>query len=103
MGGGDHPGPLMLSVNWRLPRHRFGSASLVPVGFRELQEACRNHIRGPGWSPPPMGFYIGILIKSSPPKGGVHKLMILLRDLPKEFLRKFFGEEMGGVRGTQTP
>ena len=44
-----------------------------------------------------------ILIKSSPPKGGVHKLMILLRDLPKEFLRKFFGEEMGGVRGTQTP
>ena len=60
-------------------------------------------IRGPGWSPPPMGFYIGILIKTSPPKGGVHKLVILLRDLPKEFLRKFFGEEMGGVRGTQTP
>ena len=50
-----------------------------------------------------MGFYIGILIKTSPPKGGVHKLMILLRDLPKEFLRKFFGEEMEGVRGTQTP
>ena len=46
-----------------------------------------------------MGFYIGILIKSSPLKGGVHKLMILLRDLPKEFLRKFFGEEMGGYRG----
>ena len=23
-------------------------------------------------------------------------MMILLRDLPKEFLRKFFGEEMGG-------
>ena len=59
--------------------------------------------RGSGWSPPPMGFYIGILIKSSPPKGGVHKLMILLRDLPKDFFRKFFGEEMGGVRGTQTP
>ena len=50
-----------------------------------------------------MGFYIGILIKSSPPKGGVHKLMILLRDLPKEVLRKLFGEEMGRVRGTQTP
>ena len=63
----------------------------------------KEFIRGPRWSPPPMGFYIGILIKSSPPKGGVHKLMILLRDLPKEFLRKFFGEEMGGVRGTQTP
>ena len=50
-----------------------------------------------------MGFYIGILIKSSPPKGGVHKLMILLRDLPKEFLRKFFGEEMGGSGGPRPP
>ena len=44
----------------------------------------------------PMGFCIGILIKTSPPKGGVHKFMILLRDLPKEFLRKSIGEEMGG-------
>ena len=60
-------------------------------------------IRGPGWSPPPMGFYIGILIKTSPPKGGVHKLMILQRDLPKEFLRKFFGEEMGGGQGDPDP
>ena len=59
-------------------------------------------VRGPGRSPPPIGFYIGILIKSSSPKGGVHKLMILLRDLPKDLLRKLFGEEMGGVRGTQT-
>ena len=50
-----------------------------------------------------MGFYIGILIKSSPPKGGVHKLMILLRDLPKELLRKFFGEEMGGGQGDPDP
>ena len=54
-------------------------------------------------SPPPMGFYIGILIKSSPPKGGVHKLMIFLRDLPKEFLIKFFGEEMGGSGGPRPP
>ena len=50
-----------------------------------------------------MGFYIGILINTSPPKGGVHKLMILLRDLPKEFLRKFFGEEMGGGQGDPDP
>ena len=50
-----------------------------------------------------MGVYIGILIKSSPPKGGVHKLMILLRDLPKEFLKKFFGEEMGGGQGDPDP
>ena len=42
----------------------------------------------------------GVLYRDShsivPSKGGVHKLMILLRDLPKEFLRKFFGKEMGG-------
>ena len=39
----------------------------------------------------------------SPTIGGVHKLMILLRDLVKEVLLKIFGKEMGGVRGTQTP
>ena len=39
----------------------------------------------------------------SPTIGGVHKLMILLRDLVKENLQNIFGEEMGGVRGTQTP
>ena len=50
-----------------------------------------------------MGFYLGILIKSSPPKGGVHKLQILLREQLEDFLRNFFGEEMGGVRGTQPP
>ena len=50
-----------------------------------------------------MGFYIGILIKSSLPKGRVHKLMILLRDLPKEILRKFFGEEVGGSGGPRPP
>ena len=35
--------------------------------------------------------------------GGVHKIQILIRDLLKEILQKIFGEEMGGVRGTQTP
>ena len=39
----------------------------------------------------------------SPTIGGVHELMILLRDLLKEQLQHIFGEEMGGVRGTQTP
>ena len=34
---------------------------------------------------------------------GVHKMQILIRDLLKEILQKIFGEEMGGVRGTQTP
>ena len=38
-----------------------------------------------------------------PTLGGVHKIQILIRDLLKEFLQKIFGEEMGGVRGTQTP
>ena len=30
-------------------------------------------------------------------------MMTLLRDLPKEFLRKFFGEEMGGGQGDPDP
>ena len=38
----------------------------------------------------------------SPTIGGVHKLMILLRDLLKEDLQNIFGEAMGG-RGTPTP
>ena len=29
--------------------------------------------------------------------------MILIRDLIKENIQNIFGEEMGGVRGTQTP
>ena len=35
--------------------------------------------------------------------GGVHKLMIFIREKSKDLLRNFFGEEIGGVRGTQTP
>ena len=33
----------------------------------------------------PMGFYLGILMKSPPPEGCVYKLPILLEDLLKEF------------------
>ena len=36
-------------------------------------------------------------MKSPPTKGGVHKLMILLRDLLKDKLQNIFGEEMGGL------
>ena len=39
----------------------------------------------------------------SPTIGGVHKLMVLLRDLVKEKYKKIFGEEMGRVRGIPTP
>ena len=35
--------------------------------------------------------------------GGVHKLMILLRDLAKENLQNTFGEEMGGSGGPRPP
>ena len=45
-----------------------------------------------------MGFYLGILTKWPPPKGWVHEIQILIRDLLKEFLQKIFGEEMGGAR-----
>ena len=52
---------------------------------------------------PETEFGTGILIKRALPKGGVHKIQILIRDLLKEFLQKIFGEEKGGVRGIQTP
>ena len=35
--------------------------------------------------------------------GGVHKLMILLRDLVKENLQNIFGEEMGGGQADPDP
>ena len=65
-----------------------------------------QNIRGSGWSPPPMGFGIGILITGGNLKGGgggVHKIQTLRRELVEECSRTFFGEEIGGVRGTQTP
>ena len=37
------------------------------------------------------------------PRGGVHKIQILIRDLLKEFLQKIFGEEMGGSGGPRPP
>ena len=92
--------PAVFALPWKRPVECLASPlDYLAYDFQRFSDL----IRGPGWSSPPMGFYIGILIKTSPPKGGVHKLMILLRDLPKVFLTKFFGEEMGGVRGTQTP
>ena len=117
---------------WFPPRNPPRSSDLTP----------KTPAKKPGWSPPPMGFYTGILIKSSPPKGGVHKLQIFsrekyidfsqnfatphggsyrdsheivptkggvhkikmsIKELLEKALRNFFGEEVGGVRGTQTP
>ena len=34
---------------------------------------------------------------------GVHKIQILIREKLEELLRNFFGEEIGGIRGIQTP
>ena len=39
----------------------------------------------------------------SPIIGGVHKLMILLRDLVEEIVQKIFGEEMEGGQGDPDP
>ena len=36
-------------------------------------------VRGPGWSPPPMGFGIRILITGANLYGGVYKLRFLIR------------------------
>ena len=35
----------------------------------------------------------------SPTIGGVHKLQILIREKYEDFLRNFFGEEIGGSGG----
>ena len=35
--------------------------------------------------------------------GGLHKLMIFIKEKLEDLLRYFFSEEMGGIRGTQTP
>ena len=51
----------------------------------------------------PHGFLPRDSHEISPTIGGVHKLLILLRDLVKENLQNMFGEEMGGIRGTPTP
>ena len=42
-------------------------------------------------------------MKSPPPEGWVHKLMILPMDLVKEQLQNIFGEEMGGSGGPRPP
>ena len=75
------------AIKNRVLKLRFLAFPDGPGGFRELREAGRNHfhlswyllvpgvtshdqkttIRGSGWSPPLMGFYLGILIKWSPP------------------------------------
>ena len=39
----------------------------------------------------------------SPTIGGVHKLMILLRDWLRKHYKKSSAKKWGGVRGTQTP
>ena len=44
-------------------------------------------IRGSGWSPPPMGFCIGILITGANSYGGVYKLRISIRKQLKDFYK----------------
>ena len=46
-----------------------------------------------------MGFLLGNSHEISPTMGGVHKFMILLRDLVKDISQTIFGEERGGQGG----
>ena len=50
-----------------------------------------------------MAFGTGILIKHFVHMGGVHKIQISIRENVEYFLRKFFGEEMGGGQGDPDP
>ena len=49
-----------------------------------------------------MGFYLGILMKSPPHRGGT-QVDDFTKGLVKEKIQNSFGEEMGGVWGTPTP
>ena len=68
---------------------------------RQLLSIAKK-ISGLGWSPPPMGFYLWILIKWSPPQGGTQ-----VTDFNKGFTKGMFTTNIrrrsGGVRGAQTP
>ena len=50
-----------------------------------------------------MGFYIGILIKSSPPKGGGTQDDDFTKGFTKGIFENILRRRNGGVRGTQTP
>ena len=69
----------------------------------QIRQADQEFIRGPGWSPPPMGFYIGILTKSSPPKGGGTQVDDFTKGFTKGIFEKILRRRNGGVKGTQTP
>ena len=78
------------------------SGPILPVLKAGADVPHRLTIRGSGWSPPPMGFYLGILTKCPPPRGGTQ-----VTDFNKGITKGMFTNNIrlknGGVRGTQTP
>ena len=68
-----------------------------------VADDSRETIRGPGWSPPPMGFYIGILIKSSPPKGGGTQVDDFTKGFTKGIFEKILRRRNGGGQGDPDP
>ena len=62
-----------------------------------------SYDEGAGVAVTPHGFLPRDSHEISPTIGGVHKLMILLRDLVKEQMQQIFGEEMGGSGGPRPP
>ena len=72
---------------------------------------CPNHsskvpikMRGSWWLPPLIGVWHRDSHYWRKIIGGVHKILILSRDLLEELLRNFFGEEIGGeVMGHSGP
>ena len=50
-----------------------------------------------------MGFYIGILIKSSPPKGGDTQVDDFTKEFSKGFVHKILRRRNGGGQGYPDP
>ena len=63
-----------------------------------LPTPVRKTIRGLGPPDPDSVFARGFSLNKLF-TGWVHKIQILIRETLEDFLRNFFGEEMGGVRG----
>ena len=83
----------------------------VKEGGTQVADFYKGKIRGQfpksSASPPSAVTPHGVLPRDSheisPTIGGVHKLMILLRDLVKDNLQRIFGEEMGRGQGDPDP
>ena len=88
------------NTKWALSKGEYTSCWLFK---RKNKRTFCKHLRPPPsrrW--PPMGFYLGILMKSPPPWGGT-QVDDFTKGFSKGQITKNNWRRNGGVRGTQTP